>query len=180
MAIVASDVLIKLSILTGAAGNANAQADPNQSLGKYMSTTDMTAGANSLFDNVSGAENAANESEYRCLFVFNNHATLTALGVVVYLSSEVAGGAGIAIAVDSTAASAKGSATAQALTVANEDTAPAGPLTFSSPTTAAAGIVLGDIPAGSCRAFWVRRTTASSAALDSDGVTFGFSFDTAA
>lgn len=179
MAIVASDVLIKLSILTGAAGNANAQADPNSSLGKYMSTTDVAAGALGLFDNVSGAENAASESEYRAIFIFNNHATLTALGVVVYLSAEVAGGTSIAIGVDTTAASAKGSSTAQALTIANEDTAPAG-VTFSSPTTAAAGIAVGDIPAGSVRAVWVKRTTAASAALDADGVTFGVSFDTAA
>lgn len=179
MAIAASDILIRLSILTGAAGNANAQADPNQALGKYMSTTDASTGANGLFDNVSGAENAANEAEYRCLFIFNNHATLTALGVVVYLSAEVAGGASVALGVDTTAASAKGSATAQALTIANEDTAPAG-VSFSSPTTAAAGISLGDIPAGSCRAIWVRRTTASSAALDADGFTLGISLDTAA
>jgi hypothetical protein len=179
MAISASDILLKLALLTGSAGNASTQPDPNQSLGKYMSTTDMTTSANGLYDNVSGAENAASTVDYRCFFVFNNHATLTALSVVLYLSAEVSGGTGIAIGVDTTAASAKGSASAQALTIANETTAPVG-VTFSSPTTAATGIALGDIPAGQVRAVWVRRTAANTAALDADGVTFGVSCDTAA
>lgn len=179
MAITATDVLFRLSTTAGAAGNAAAQADPNASLGKYLSTTDLAAGTNTLFDNVSGTENAASDVEYRCLFVFNNHATLTAQAVVVYISAEVAGGAVVAIAADTTAASAKGAAAAQALQVANEKTAPAG-LTFTAPTTAATGIALGDIPAGSCRAFWVRRTAANTVALDADGVTLAYSLDTAA
>lgn len=41
---------------------------------------------------VTGDENAASDVEYRCIFVHNNHATLTLQGVVVWLSAEVAGG----------------------------------------------------------------------------------------
>jgi hypothetical protein len=95
----------------------------------------------------------------------------------MYLSAEVAGGASIAIGVDTTAASALGSATAQALTIANETTAPAG-VTFSAPTTAAGGISLGSIPVGNVRAVWVRRTAANTAALSGDGVTLAVSGDT--
>lgn len=180
MAITATDLLFKLSITSGSAGNAAAQPDPNASLGKYISTTQLSASANGLFDNVSGAENAASTVDYRCVFVHNAHATLTYIGAVVYLSSEVAGGTSVAIAVDNIAASAIGSASAQAALIASETTAPTGVGSFSSPTTAGTGLSLGDIPAGQCRAFWVRRTAANTSAVDADGVTFGIAGDTAA
>jgi hypothetical protein len=96
---------------------------------------------------------------------------------VAYISAEVAGGASIAIGPDTTAASALGSATAQALTIANETTAPAG-VTFTAPTTAATGIALGTIGSGQVKAFWIRRTAANTAALSGDGVTLGISGDT--
>jgi hypothetical protein len=173
-----TDIQLKLSTQSGAAGNTTAST-PAASLGKYISTTDWSAGTNTLFDDVSGAENAAAESEYRCIFVRNAHATLTMLSAVVYLSAEVSGGAVTAIGVDTTAASAIGASAAQALSVANEDTAPAG-VTFSAPTTVGTGVALGDIPAGSCRAVWIRRTTANTAAIDADGVTLAVACDTAA
>jgi len=179
MAITASDLELMLSVTTGSAGNSTAQANPNNSLGKYESTTAMAAGANGLFDNITGAENAASTTDYRCFFVINNHASLTLYSAKVWLSGEVGGGASIAIGVDPTAASAKGSATAQAVTVANELTAPAG-VTFSSPTSQATGLDLGDLAPGQVRAVWVRRTAANTAAVDSDGVTFAIAGDSAA
>lgn len=180
MAIVATDILYKLSILTGSAGNSAAQPDPSASLGKYISTTQLSATPlNNLFDNVSGDENVASEAEYRLFFVHNAHATLTLLSPVIWLSAEVGGGAVIAISVDTTAASAIGSASAQAKQVADENTAPA-TQTFSAPTSKATGLALGDIPAGQCKGVWVRRTAANSAALDNDGVTFSVGGDTAA
>jgi hypothetical protein len=181
MAITASDILFKLSIKTGSAGNSSAQGDPNASLGKYISTTQVSGTAlNNVFDNVSGSENAASENEYRCVFVHNAHATLTLENAKVWINAETAGGASVAVAADSTAASAIGSASAQALEIANEDTAPAGPLTFSSPTSYATGVALGNIPAGQCKAFWIRRTTANTTALDNDGLTWEVGGDTAA
>jgi len=179
VAIVSTDIVLRLSTTAGAAGDTTA-GTPSGSLGKYASTTVLATTANGLFDDISGAENAASTVDYRCIFVLNNHATLTALAAVAYLSAEVAGGAAIALAVDSTAASAKASSSAQGLTIATELTAPAGPLTFSSPTTAAAGIVLGDIPAGQVRALWIRRTAANTSPVDADGVTLAISCDTAA
>jgi len=177
-AIVASDIVFRYSTTAGAAGNTTAGA-ANTSLGKYISTTAWAGGsANDLFDDISGAENAASTVDYRCIFVYNSNGANAYQNAVVYLSAEVAGGASIAVAVDSTAASALGSASAQALQVASETTAPAGPLTFSSPTTAATGVSLGTIPSGQVRAFWVRRTAANSAALSNDGVTIAVSGDT--
>lgn len=176
-AIVAGDILTKYSV-AAAAGNTTAGTAAT-SLGDQISTTQWTGGTlNDLFDDVTGAENAAGDVEYRCIFVHNTNAANTYESCVVWISSEVGGGAVIAIAPDSTAASAVGSGSAQALTVANENTAPAGPLTFTSPTTKGAGISLGNIPVGQVKAFWIRRTATNSAALSGDGVTLSIAGDT--
>lgn len=179
MAITSTDIVLRYSVVTGAAGDSTAGTAAG-SLGKYASTTAVATGANGLFDDISGAENAASTVDYRCIFVLNNHATLTMQNAVVYLSAEVAGGASVALAVDNIAASAKGSASAQAAQIANETTAPTGVGAFSSPTTVATGLALGNITPGQVRGVWVRRTAANSAALDADGVTIGVGCDTAA
>lgn len=179
MAIVAGDILIKLSVKTGSAGNTTA-GTPAGSLGKYVSTTEVSGTAlNNIFDDITGQENFDSDVEYRCIFVHNNHGSLTLQNAVVYLSAQVSGGAVGAIAVDSTAASAVGSASAQALEVATENDAPAA-LSFSAPTTRGTGLSLGNIPAGSVKAFWIRRTAANTVALNNDGLTFVVSGDTAA
>jgi hypothetical protein len=179
MPIVSGDLIIRLSTKSGAAGDSTAST-PGASLGKYVSTTVMSTAANGLFDDVSGEENAASTVDYRCIFVLNNHATLTLQSAAIYLSAEVAGGASIAIASDNIGPVAKGQAGAQAAEIANETTAPTGVSAFSSPTTRAGGIALGNIAPGQVRAVWVRRTAANSAALDADGVTFVVAGDTAA
>lgn len=177
-AIQSSEILIKYSV-AAAAGNTTAGTAAT-SLGDQISTTEMPdATLNALFDDVSGAENAASDVEYRCIFIHNSNAANALQSAAVWLSSEVAGGAAIAIGVDTTAASAIGAAVAQALTVADESTAPSG-VSFSSPASFATGVALGDIPAGYCRAIWVRRTAANTAALNSDGVTLSVQGDTAA
>lgn len=182
MPIVAADIKLKLSIKTGAAGNAAAQPDPNASLGKYISTTEVVDNTlNNLFDDISGDENAASEAEYRCIFVHNSHATLTYQNAVAWLSAEVAGGAVAAIAVDDIAPSALGSASAQADEIADENTAPgAGVGAFSSPTTKATGLALGNIGPGQVKAIWVRRTAQNNAAINNDGCTISVAGDTAA
>lgn len=180
MAIASTDILYKLSILTGSAGNAAAQPDPNASLGKYISTTQLSGTPlNNLFDNVSGDENAASEAEYRLIFIHNAHATLTLLAPVIWISAEVSGGADTAISVDTTAASAIGSSSAQAKQVIDENTAPTSQ-SFTAPTSKATGLALGDIPAGQCKGVWVRRTAANTAALDNDGATLRVEGDTSA
>jgi len=168
-----TDILLKLSTTAGTAGNQNA-GTPAGSLGKYISTTQITdASLNNLFDNISGDENAAATVDYRCIFVHNNHGSLTWQTVVVYLLSEVAGGANIAIGVDPAAASAIGSASAQAAQIANELAAPAG-VVFSSPTTLGTGLSIGNLAPGQCRAIWVRRTATISTAVSNDGATLRF------
>lgn len=178
MPIAEADLLYKLSIKTGTAGNQNAQGDPNLSLGKYISTTAITdATLHNLFDAISGTENTSLDVEYRCLFIHNSHTSLTWTAPVVWINSETAGGANVAIGVDTTAASALGATAAQALEVADEQTAPTG-VTFSAPTTKGTGLALGDIAAGQVKAIWVRRTATNSAALSPDGAVLRCEGDT--
>lgn len=180
MPIVTSDLKIKLSIKTGTAGNQSAQADCNQSLGKYISQTEWLGGVlHDLFDVVTGSENAAGTVDYRCVFLHNNHASLTLENAVMWISAETAGGASYAIAVDSVAASLIGASSSQALFVANENTAPAA-IVFSSPTSKGTGLALGDIAAGYCKAVWFRRTPANTGAVDNDSATISIEGDTAA
>lgn len=179
MAITAADIKFKLSVTT-TPGNANAQADPNLSLGEFMSSTEIVdATDNNLFDDVSGDENAASDVEYRCFFVHNDHGSLSWITPVAWISAEVSGGADIAIAIDGTAASAENSASAQAEEVVNESTAPSGE-SFSAPTTKGTGLAIGTLATSTCRAIWVRRTAANTAALNADGVTIRCEGDTAA
>lgn len=177
-AIVASEILLKYSVTTGTAGNSTVGTSAG-SLGKYISTTAWAGGvANDLFPDITGAQNAASQVDYRCIFVHNSNAANTLQGAVVYLSAETAGGASIAVAIDNAAASVLGATAAQADTIASATTAPTLVGAFSSPTTVGAGLLLGDIPSGSVRAFWVRRTAANTAALTNDGVTIAVSGNT--
>ena len=180
MAIQASEILFKYSVTTGSVGNSNAGTAAG-SLGGYISTTQITdASLDNLFDDITGSENAAGQVDYRCFFVHNSNGSLTYQNAVCWIDSQVAGGADVAIGVDPTGATAIGNSGAQAATIANSTTAPAG-VTFSTTATSkGAGLALGNIPAGSCRAVWLKRTANNSAAQSNDGATIGVSGDTAA
>lgn len=180
MAITSSDIKFRKSVVTGSAGNSTAGGSAGSGLGKYMSTTDIVdATLNNCFPDVTGDENAASNDDYQCVFIYNSHGTLTWQNVKVWLSAEVSGGVGCAIGIDTTAASANNASSAQALQIADKDTAPAG-VSFSSPTSKATGLSLGNLAAGECRAVWVRRLAANSAALNNDGVSVRAEGDTAA
>ena len=179
MAIVAGDIVFRYSVITGSAGDSTAGTAAG-SLGKYVSTTAVAAGLNGLFDDISGAENAANTVDYRGIAVLNNHGSLQLQNPTVYVSAETAGGASVAIATDNVAASAKGSASAQMAQIANETTAPTPVSAFSTPTTAGTGLALTSLNAGQVKGVWIRRTAANTAALDNDGFTLAVTGDTAA
>lgn len=180
MPITTSDIKFLLSTKSGAAGYTEAQADPNASLGKYCSTTPWAGGVlHDLFNKVTGAENAASTSEYRCVFIWNDHATLTAEGVVLWISAQTPLGVDFTVGLDTTATSDKAQVAAQALEVADVSTAPVG-VTFSAPATEGAGLVIGDLAPGEVKAIWIKWTAADRAALDNDSCTLSYSLDTAA
>lgn len=177
-AIVAGEIVWRFTTTAGAAGDTTVNTTVGTFLGKYAATSAWAGSVlNDLFPDITGAQNAANQVDYAGLAFLNNNAANTAQNSVLYLSAETAGGASIAVGADTTAASAKGSATAQLLTIANNTTAPAG-VTFSSPTTAGTGVSLGNVPVANVKGLWVRRTAANSAALSGDGVTLAIQVDT--
>jgi hypothetical protein len=179
-AITAADIQFRGSVVSGSAGNSVAFGGPDTSLGKYIANAALAdAALHALFDEATGAENAGSVVEYQCIFIYNANASNALQNAVVWVSGDPAGGANVAIAVDSTAASALASASAQALQIANKTTAPAA-LSFSTPTTAGSGLSLGSIPSGQVKAVWIRRSLANSAAINNDGITVSVQGDTAA
>lgn len=173
MTVAASDLLIKYSVGTGSAGN-SAAGTRDASLGKYISTTQVSAPPNAFWDDVSSAEASAGDTEYRCIFIHNSHATDSALNIQVSITSEVALGGSTQVALDNITASAIGSASAQAAgPVTDENTAPTGVGTFGT-----SAVTIGTLAAGQCRAVWLKRTVAAStAAIVGDGFTFHIAGD---
>jgi len=111
--------------LTGAASDGGAQSDPNSSLGGYRSSTVITTNVdNNLFDDVSGAEAASGDTEYRCIAFQNKHASLELTNARVYLAeSDIGSGNAISFAVEVPATANLTDGDAQG-PVANESTAP--------------------------------------------------------
>lgn len=163
MAIASADIKYRLS-----GGGSN--ADPAASIGGAKSSTDM---ASTIFDDVSSAEALAGDIEYRCVYVHNDHGTLSYTSPKIWIEVQTpSASTDVAIAVGASAVNATETA------VANEGTAPGGGVTFSAPANFAGGLALGDIPAGQHRAIWIRRTVNAAAAVASDGFTLRVQGDT--
>ena len=161
MAIVSTDIQYRLS-----GGSSN--SDPAASLGGVKSST----AASNYFDDVSSAEASAGDTEYRCVYVHNNHGTLSLIGAKVFIQANTpSSDTDVAIGLGSSAING----TEQ--TVANESTAPTG-VSFSAPTTFAGGLAIGDLAAGAHKAVWVRRTVNAGAAAYADSFTLRVQGDT--
>jgi hypothetical protein len=166
MSVLAADMKLRYTTASGAAGLTTA-GTRDTSLGKYASTTDVTAPPNAFFDDVQSAEASAGDTEYRCIIVYNSHATDSALNVVVKLTGEVAGGGATTTALDNIATAAANGASALSATVANENTAPTGVGTFDTSDK-----TIGTLAAGQGKAFWLKRTVgAATGPLVGDGFT---------
>lgn len=169
MPITATDIEFHLS---GGASN----SDPDAALGGAISSTEITdATIANLFDNVSGAEAAAGDTEYRCFYILNNHGSLTLQGAEVWIETNTPSG-------DTSAEIGLGSSAVNGTeqTVADESTAPTS-VTFSTAAGQGNALSIGDIPAGEHKAVWVRRTVGSgAAAYNSDSVVIRVQGDTAA
>lgn len=164
MTIASSDIQYRLS---GGASNST----PASSLGGVKSSATVSSG---IFDSVSAVEASSGRVEYRCVYVHNSHSTDTLSNAVAWVNSDTPlTTTDIAIALGSSALNG----TEQ--TVAAETTAP-GSVTFSAAATKAAGISLGNIPAGQSRALWLRRTVAAgTASVASDPFTIRVEGETA-
>lgn len=121
MAIVGTDLK---KYLTGASSDGGAQSDPDASLGNYRGSTEPTSGNdNALFDDVTGTEASAGDTEYRCLCFKNTHGSLSLTTAKIFVSSDDANSdTTYSIAVERPATA--GATNGNAQTVANESTAP--------------------------------------------------------
>lgn len=135
----------------------------------------ITSGAaNNLWDDVSGAESSAGDTEYRGFYVKNNHGSLTWQSVVVWIDSLTSSADtefDIALAAEAV--------NVTMATIANESTAPA-TVTFSRPTTKGAGLSIGNIPFSQFKGIWIKRTVNASAAAAADTGSIRCEGDTAA
>lgn len=162
MPIVSSDIKYKLS---GGAAN----ADPLLSIGGAISSVDA---GSSIFDDVASAEAAAGDTEYRCIYVKNTHATLTYLSAKIWIQTQTpSADTDVAIALGGEGLNGT------AETVANENTAPVGE-TFSAPSSFAGGLTIGNLAPGDSYPVWVRRTVTAAAAVASDSFTLRVQGDT--
>lgn len=151
-----------------------AQADPNLSLGGAKSSNAVTSGqANNLWDDVSGAESQAGDVEFRGFYWHNNHGSLALQSAVTWIDSLTSSADtefDIALAAEAVGATMA--------TIADESTVPAS-VTFTRPTSKATGLSIGNIPAGSHKGVWIRRTVTAGAAAAADSGSVRVEGDTA-
>lgn len=165
MAIVASDLKFYLS-----GGGSN--ADPAASLGGAISSTQV--GSN-LFDDISTAEAAAGDTEYRAIFVKNTNATDTAYSALFWIAANT-----IATSTEMQVALADEGVANTIETIANESTAPTGP-TFDDAEDAANALAIGDLAPGEAHGIWLKRTVAATTvAFANDTATLRTKANTAA
>ena len=187
-AIVSSDILFKLSAPGASSGNSSS-GTAGSSWGNYISSTQISnTPLDNLFTDITGAENAASQVDYACVFIHNNTSSGNSmLNTVAWLplSLYVSGGATISLAADTFSASAIGSGSQQAVKITANTNAPAGVSGWVSPTNTAPsypsytnGIQLGTIAPGYCIAVWIRRTATNSAPVNNDGFTIEIDLDT--
>ena len=172
MAILTTDIKFYLS---GGAGN----SDPDAALGGIISSTAVVDDTlNNLFDDVTGTEHIAGNTNYRCIYVKNDSAE-TASNVRIYIDTNTpAADTTINIGKD-LAGAGDGSSTGVADTIADESTAPDPAVTFSAAADYANAILLGTMTAGQVHAVWVKRiTSAGSTAQANDNAILKVSVDT--
>lgn len=163
MAIISTDIL---TLLSGGSANTN----PAASLGGIESTTAAPSG---LFDNVSSGEASAGDVEYRCIYVKNNHGSLSLTGAKVWIQANTpSADTTIDIGLGTTALG-----TGNEQTVADEQTAPSG-VSFSAAANEGAALTIGDMAPGQHKAVWIRRTVTAAAAAANDTYTIRVKGDT--
>jgi hypothetical protein len=158
--------------LSGGASNSTA----NNALGGVISSSAITnASDNNLFDDVTGDEADTGKTNYRCIYVKNNHGSITLQNSKFWISSNTTSAhdtLDIALAGEGLNSSAE--------TIADEDTAPSGE-SFSAPANKGAGLSVGNVPAGQFYGIWVRRTvSASASAVNANSATMQWEGDTTA
>lgn len=159
MPIASSDIHYRLS-----GGSSN--SDPAASLGGAKSTT-TDAGA-TIMPDVTGAQSAAGITQYRGVYVSNEHGSLTYQAVKVWKStapSASGDAADLALAAEAV--------NTQMASIGAETTAPSGVTFANTAVSFATGLSIGDIPSTQFKGIWLKRTitAGTAAAADSFAIT---------
>lgn len=118
-------------------------------------TLQIVSQVDKVFPAVSAGQSLAGSTQYRCLYVYNNHASLTASGLVLYIAQETTGPDSIYVGLDP-AGIGDGATTGVATTIVDQFTAPAG-VTFSEPLSSGTALSVGNLAPGQTFAFWQKR-----------------------
>lgn len=155
--------------LSGGASN----SDPAASLGGIISSVEVVP--STIFDAVSGAEAAAGDIEYRCVYFKNTDANAGGLqNAVIWIDAQTPAGDDISIALGGEGKNGT------AETVANENTAPVGE-SFTAPATKGTGLSLGTLAQNDYYPIWIKRNVpASTGAYNSNSFTLKVEGDSAA
>ena len=109
-----------------------------------------------LWDQVSGDESSAGDTEYRIIYIRNEHASITGTNIRAYFNTNESSYLTIGV-------NQAKNTNAPALT--NEDTDPSG-VTFSAAATKANAVTIGDLAPNDFRALYIKRTIPAGAAAD--------------
>jgi hypothetical protein len=146
------------------------------SLGGAITATEVTDNTtHNIWDVVASAESSAGDTEYRCIYVKNTHASLTLQSAKVWIQTQTpSADTSIEIGLGSSAVNG----TEQ--TVANENTAPTS-VTFSTAANEGAALSIGNIPNGQHKAIWIKSIVGAAAtAANDDSYVLSYAGDTAA
>lgn len=116
----------------------------------------VSAPLHTVFSQTTALMALVGDVQYRCLYFKNNHASLTANDVRLYIHAPPSLPQSLAIGVDP-AGVGDGTTTGVAQTIATPYDVPVG-VTFTAPIQAASGLSLGTLNPGQSVAFWQRRT----------------------
>lgn len=116
----------------------------------------ITNNKNAVFDDIIKSESFAGDNEYRALYVKNESTVDTAFDVLLWIQAQPVGADTLQIMIDP-AGAGDGVTTGVAQTVVDENTAPSTG-TFSTPSSEATAISLGQLTSGQVAAFWIKRT----------------------
>jgi hypothetical protein len=134
-----------------------------------------------LFDNVSGAEAAAGDTEYRAFYIRNDHATLTWQGVKFWIGSNTTSADDtLTVGIDLAMVAAPVSAGAGD-TIADESTAPDPAVTFVTAVDEANCLTIGNMEPAHYTMIWVKRVVGAAAgAASANAATLNWTGDTEA
>lgn len=127
-------------------------------------TITISPALNNAFDDISKADSLYGQVDYRCFYLKNSHVALGASTVKIWLVGNTPGPDDISICLDP-AAIGNGSTTGVAIGPL-ADTLDSSHLltglTFTQPSNILNALSIGTIPAGSCKAIWIKRTIAAN------------------